>query len=118
MNEKEESDTLHMADMDEDPPYLAVVEGPQSPTINVEQQPGKSSVEEELQSERRKRIQLEMKLYCSTAEILRTSCKDKVTVLAGILHLSLVKVFFGWRQDCQIKIPSVLSVNMLLALRI
>ncbi|KAK2905505.1 hypothetical protein Q8A67_007304 [Cirrhinus molitorella] len=39
MNEKEESDTLHMADMDEDPPYLAVVEGPQSPTINVEQQP-------------------------------------------------------------------------------
>ncbi len=54
MDEGEESATLSVADKYEDPSSLAVVEGPQPPTNNVEKQPGWSIVEEELQSERRK----------------------------------------------------------------
>lgn len=73
MDEGEESATLYMADKDEDPPSLAVVEGPQPPTNNVEEHPGRSTVEEELQSERRKRIQLEIKL----ARVLHS--RDKVS---------------------------------------
>lgn len=73
MDEGEESATLYMADKDEDPPSLAVVEGPQPPTNNVEEHPDRSTVEEELQSERRKRIQLEIKL----ARVLHS--RDKVS---------------------------------------
>ncbi len=51
MDEGEESATLSVADKYEDPSSLAVVEGPQPPTNNVEKQPGWSIVEEELQSE-------------------------------------------------------------------
>ncbi len=76
MDEGEESATHYMADKDEDPPSLAVVEGPQPPSNNVEEHPGRSTIEEELQSERRKIIQLEIKLECSTAEI--RFLKDKL----------------------------------------
>lgn len=61
MDEEEESTTLHMANKDEYPPSQVVVEGPQPPTNNFEEQPSRSTVEE-LQSEQRKRIPLEIKL--------------------------------------------------------
>ncbi|CAM4705051.1 unnamed protein product [Leuciscus chuanchicus] len=71
MDEEEEMATQFMADKDDEPSPAD-----QTLTINSEEQPNSSTTKEELQSERRKRIQLEIELEHSIAEI--QFLKDKL----------------------------------------
>lgn len=82
MDGEEEGATQLMTDEQEwDPPSQAAVEGPQPITNNVEEQWSSRMVEEELQSEQRNRIQLEIQLEQATAEL--SSLKNKQSYCRG-----------------------------------